>query len=94
MPAASPPRSGSSSSLPTILDIISADHGATWAENLVVVRPDEFAGSHLYQYVGHGAEGRERACVSLDRTTGGLVLLAWFVVLFVVAAVLLKRRDA
>ena len=78
--------------LPTILNIISATTQATWAENLVVFTPTS-AGSHLFAFVVT-APATVSGVASLDRTTGGLVLLAWFVVLFVVSAVLLKRRDA
>ena len=78
--------------LPTILNIISGTTQATWAENLVVFAPTS-AGSHLYEYVVSVPKAVS-GVASLDRTTGGLVLLAWFVVLFVVAAVMLKRRDA
>jgi ABC-type transport system involved in multi-copper enzyme maturation permease subunit len=78
--------------LPGILDLISRLTQATWAQNLVEFAPTS-AGSHLYTYVVT-APPAVAGVASLDRTTGGLVLLAWFVVLFVVAAMLLKRRDA
>jgi ABC-2 type transport system permease protein len=77
---------------PTILDIVAATTGATWAQNLVAFAPTN-AGGKLYAYVS-SAPSTTSGVVSLDAHTGGLVLLAWFVVLFVAAAVLLKRRDA
>ncbi len=78
--------------LPGIVDLIYALTQATWLENVATFTPTS-AGGHLYAYVVT-APVAVSGVVSLDRTTGGLVLLAWFVVLFVVAAVLLKRRDA
>ncbi|MEJ1230094.1 MAG: hypothetical protein WDM88_04895 [Galbitalea sp.] len=78
--------------LPTILQIIAATTQATWAQNLIVFSPTN-AGGHLYDYVV-GTPTATAGVALLDRTEGGLVLLAWFVVLFVVAAILLKRRDA
>lgn len=77
---------------PAILDIVARTTGATWAENLVAFAPTN-AGGKLYAYVS-STPSTTSGVVSLDAHTGGLVLLAWFVVLFVVAAVLLKRRDA
>ena len=78
--------------LPGILELVAGLTQATWAQNLVVFAPTS-AGGHLYDYVVT-APVAVSGVASLDRTTGGLVLLAWFVVLFIVAAVLLKRRDA
>jgi ABC-2 type transport system permease protein len=78
--------------LPTILSIISATTGAVWAANLVAFAPTS-AGGNLYAYAPVSATS-STGVVSLDGTQGGLVLLAWFVVLVVVAAVLLRRRDA
>jgi ABC-2 type transport system permease protein len=77
---------------PTILEIIAGTTGAAWADNLVAFAPTN-AGGHLYSYVSSSPSTID-GVVSLDAHQGGLVLLAWFVVLFVVAAVLLKRRDA
>jgi ABC-2 type transport system permease protein len=78
--------------LPGILELISGLTQATWAENLVVFAPTS-AGGHLYDYVVTAPVAVSGVAL-LDRTTGGLVLIAWVVVLFVVAAVMLKRRDA
>jgi ABC-2 type transport system permease protein len=78
--------------LPGILQLIAGLTQATWAENLVVFAPTS-AGNHLFDYVVTTPVAVSGVAL-LDRTTGGLVLLAWFVVLFVIAAVLLKRRDA
>jgi ABC-2 type transport system permease protein len=77
---------------PTILEIVAATTGAVWAQNLVAFAPTN-AGGKLYAYVSSSPSTTD-GVVSLDAHQGGLVLLAWFVVLFVVAAVLLKRRDA
>jgi ABC-2 type transport system permease protein len=77
---------------PTILEIVAATTGAAWAQNLVAFAPTN-AGGKLYAYVSSSPSTTD-GVVSLDAHQGGLVLLAWFVVLFVVAAVLLKRRDA
>jgi ABC-2 type transport system permease protein len=78
--------------LPGIVDGIFALTQATWLENIGVFLPTS-AGNHLYQYVVTAPTAVSGVAL-LDRTTGGLVLIAWFVVLFAVAAVLLKRRDA
>lgn len=78
--------------LPSVLRIVVLTTQATWAQNIANILPTA-AGGQLYTYVV-GAAKTTSGVISLDRTTGGLVLLAWFVVLFVVAAVLLKRRDA
>jgi ABC-2 type transport system permease protein len=78
--------------LPTVLEIVAATTQATWAMNIADVLPTA-AGGHLYTYVV-GAVTTTSGVISLDRTTGGLILLAWFVVLFIAAAILLKRRDA
>jgi ABC-2 type transport system permease protein len=78
--------------LPTILQIIAGTTGATWAANLVAFAPTS-AGGKLYAYTS-SASTSSSGVVSLDGTQGGLVLLAWFVVLVIIAAILLKRRDA
>jgi ABC-2 type transport system permease protein len=78
--------------LPVVLQIVAATTGATWAQNIMAFLPTN-AGGHLYSYVV-GTPATTSGVVSLDTTQGGLVLLAWVVVLFVAAAVQLKRRDA
>jgi ABC-2 type transport system permease protein len=77
---------------PTILEIVAGTTGAAWADNLVAFAPTN-AGSKLYAYVSSSPSTTD-GVVSLDAHQGGLVLLAWFVVLFIAAAVALKRRDA
>ena len=77
---------------PTILEIVAGTTGAVWAQNLVAFAPTT-AGAKLYSYIS-SSPSRTDGVVSLDAHQGGLVLLAWFVVLFVAAAVALKRRDA
>ncbi len=78
--------------LPTILQIIAATTGATWAANLVAFAPTS-AGAKLYAYTSTSAT-TSTGVVTLDALQGALVVVAWFAVLAVVAAVLLKRRDA
>ena len=78
--------------VPTVLGIVSATTGAAWAANLVSFTPTS-AGAKLFAYV-ESTPASTDGIVSLDATQGGLVLVAWFVVLIVVAAVLMKRRDA
>ena len=78
--------------LPTILQIIAGTTGATWAANLVAFAPTS-AGAKLYAYTSTSATS-STGVVTLDALQGALVVVAWFVVLAVVAAVLLKRRDA
>jgi ABC-2 type transport system permease protein len=78
--------------VPTILELVAGTTGAVWAENLASFAPTQ-AGAKVYAYVS-STPATTDGVVSLDAHQGGLVLIAWFVVLFVVAAVLLKRRDA
>lgn len=76
--------------LPTVLQIFAAMTNATWATNLGAFLPSS-AGDKLYSYAAEG--GVTDGFVSLSSLQGGLVLTAWAVVLMVVAAVLMKRRD-
>jgi ABC-2 type transport system permease protein len=78
--------------VPGVFELLARVTQAVWASNVGQFTPTS-AGSHLYGYpvtVPKAASG----AILLDATTGPLVLLGWFVVLFVVAAVLVKRRDA
>jgi ABC-2 type transport system permease protein len=78
--------------VPTVLGLIASATQATWAMSLIAFAPTS-AGSHLFDYSTAVAKAASGVIV-LDRTSGTLVFVAWFVVLFVVAAVMLKRRDA
>jgi ABC-2 type transport system permease protein len=78
--------------LPTLVAIIGGLTQATWIQNISPFLPSS-AGSNLSNY-SDGTTHVVNGLISLNRLDSGLVVLAWFVVLFVVAAVLLKRRDA
>jgi ABC-2 type transport system permease protein len=78
--------------LPAVLEIVAATTQATWARNIASVLPTA-AGGHLYTYVV-GTVTKTSGVISLDRTSGGLIMIGWFVALFIVAAALLKERDA
>ena len=78
--------------LPTLTSIIGGLTQLTWIENIGVVLPSA-VGGNLSDYSGHATEV-VGGLLSLNRLDSGLVLVAWFAVLFAVAAVLLKRRDA
>jgi len=76
--------------LPPVLQIVVALTQAEWARNIGTFLPD-LAGSRLFAY---GAEASVTdGIVTLDAAQGGLVMLAWIAVMFVVASVLIKRRD-
>jgi ABC-2 type transport system permease protein len=79
--------------VPTVLQIVAGTTGLIWISNIVNFLPTQ-AGRLLYGYGSPTAGVTKTGVLILDSTTGGLVLAGWFVVLFVVAAVLLKRRDA
>ncbi len=78
--------------LPTILQILVAVTRADWAKNIGVFLPGS-AGGRMYAYTP-GEAAAASGTIVLDPWQGLLVLLAWFVVLFAAAAILLKRRDA
>jgi ABC-2 type transport system permease protein len=78
--------------LPTLVDVVGGLTGATWIQNIGKVLPSA-VGGNLSKYTGTKTQVVS-GLVSLDRLDSGLILVGWFVVLFVVAAVLLKRRDA
>jgi ABC-2 type transport system permease protein len=78
--------------LPTLVTVIGGLTGATWIQNIGKVLPSA-VGGNLSKYTGSKTEAVD-GLISLDRLDSGLILVGWFVVLFVVAAVLLKRRDA
>jgi ABC-2 type transport system permease protein len=76
--------------LPPVLQIIVAVSQAQWAQNLAVFLPD-LAGGRLWAYAPEASN--TGGLVTLDALQGGLVLLAWVAVMFIIASVLLKRRD-
>jgi ABC-2 type transport system permease protein len=78
--------------LPGVVSLIGALTQATWVQNIATILPTS-AGGNLFSYT-QSKTAVVSGVLSLDRLDGGLILLGWFVVLFVVAAVLLKRRDA
>jgi len=78
--------------VPSVFSIVAGTTGAAWAQNVANLLPTS-AGAHLYAYAT-GKTETVSGILSLDRTAGGLVLLAWVVVVFIIAAVQLKRRDA
>jgi ABC-2 type transport system permease protein len=78
--------------VPAILGILSGTTGAKWIANIVEFLPTN-AGRLLYAY-GSPKAGITNGIVTLNTTEGGLVLLAWFLVPFIIASVLLVRRDA
>jgi ABC-2 type transport system permease protein len=78
--------------LPIIVNIIGSLTQATWVQNIGTILPTS-AGGNLFSYTQSKTQVVSDV-LSLNRLDGGLILLGWFLVLFVVAAVLLKRRDA
>jgi len=78
--------------LPGLVGLIGRLTQLTWIENIATVLPSA-VGGNLSVYTGQKTQVVS-GLVSFDRLDSGLILLAWFVVLFVLAAVLLKRRDA
>ena len=90
--------------VPIILSIIARVTQADWASNIAAYLPSN-AGGKLFAYPsdavatlptrpGAAASAAATSTVDLTSWQGLLVLVAWFVVLFVVGLVLLKRRDA
>lgn len=80
--------------LPTVVSLLGAVLNASWLQNVATVLPSS-AGSTMSQYVTTlEAPGISQGLLQLAPWEGGLVLFAWFAVFFVIAAVLLKRRDA
>jgi ABC-2 type transport system permease protein len=79
--------------VPTIVQIFARITKAVWVSNLGTFLPNA-AGERMYTYITKVAPPVAADTVVLDPWQGFLVLLAWVVVLFVIASVLLKRRDA
>jgi ABC-2 type transport system permease protein len=79
--------------VPIVLSIVYGVTQAMWARNVDSLLPGS-AGGRMYAYVPSQAAPVTKGLITLDPTQGTLLLVAWVVVIFVVAAVLLKRRDA
>jgi ABC-2 type transport system permease protein len=78
--------------LPVVFQIFAGITRAEWAQNIAAFLPDS-AGGRMYAYIA-GSEATQAGVVTLDPTQGLLVLLAWVVGSFAIAAALLHRRDA
>jgi ABC-2 type transport system permease protein len=84
--------------VPTLLRVVAGLTRQDWATNLNALLPST-AGAHLYSYTAASeaaaaAKAVPAGIIQLDATGGLLVLAAWLVVLFSLAALLLTRRDA
>ena len=79
--------------LPSIVGIFVAVTQAEWAANLGNLLPSA-AGARLYAYPTTAFVDPMQVVTPLEPWQGGLVLLVWIAALFVLASVLLKRRDA
>ena len=80
---------------PIVLSLVGSLTQLTWLQNLATLLPSQ-AGGALYGYHSDAAAPvpAPEGIWTLEPWQGGLVLVVWFAVLFVGAAVLLKRRDA
>jgi ABC-2 type transport system permease protein len=78
--------------LPVIVQILAGVTRADWAQNLGSFLPSS-AGGRMYSYAPTAPAPTE-GVVSLDPGQGLIVLALWFLVVFVIGAFLLKRRDA
>jgi ABC-2 type transport system permease protein len=79
--------------VPTIVQIFAGITKAVWVTNLGTFLPNA-AGERMYTYITSVAPPVAADTIVLDPWQGFLVVLAWVAVLFALAAVLLKRRDA
>lgn len=77
---------------PIVFQILVGVTRAVWAQNMLEFLPSS-AGGRMYSYVT-GAVPAVKDVVILDPFQGFLVVAAWAIVLFAIAATLLKRRDA
>lgn len=62
-----------------------------WIQNVIAFLPSN-AGDRMYAYVD-GPVAQRGDLITLAPWQGGLVLLAWFAVAYVIASILLARRD-
>ncbi|MET4781472.1 ABC transporter permease subunit [Glaciihabitans sp. UYNi722] len=80
--------------VPVVLNILAGLTHAEWVQNISTFLPSN-AGSRMYTYVTDAvAQAPASGVITLEPWQGGLVLVAWVAVLFTMASVLLKRRDA
>jgi ABC-2 type transport system permease protein len=80
--------------VPTILQILAGVTRTTWPSNIAQFLPSS-AGSQLFGYTsGATLAPTPSDIIQLDALWGGLVLGGWVVVLFVIASVLVRTRDA
>ena len=79
--------------LPSIVGIFALVSQAEWAGNIGNFLPSN-AGARLYAYPVEAFVDPLAVVTPLEPWQGGLVLLVWIATLFVLASVLLKRRDA
>ncbi len=79
---------------PTVLQIIAGVTQATWAQNVAAFLPSA-SGGLMYAYPLDAAAGppAPSGTIVLEAWQGALILAAWIVALFILAAVLLRRRD-
>lgn len=81
--------------LPIVLALVNGLTQAKWPLNVSAVIPGTAADRmHAYVYTGRNIIQGQPGVLQLEPWQGGLVLFGWFAVFFVIAAVLLKRRDA
>ncbi|HWH27205.1 MAG TPA: ABC transporter permease [Pseudolysinimonas sp.] len=82
---------------PAVLGIIGGITQAAWMQNVVAVLPTS-AGSRVYAYELAGSDSlpllSSDGVLHFEPWQGGLVLVAWVVVLGILATVLVKKRDA
>lgn len=79
--------------LPTVVTIFAAITKAEWLANVSNALPSN-AGARLYAYPAPGLQDEFALFAPLEPWQGAVILLVWIVALFVLASVLLKRRDA
>ena len=78
---------------PLILRILAGVTRAVWPVNVSAFLPNS-AGGLLWAYTSGPTAPVPSGYIVLTTLQGGLILGAWVVVAFVIAAILLKRRDA
>lgn len=81
--------------VPTVVQVFALITRADWVADAQAFLPSN-AGARMYAYVADSAYVDPTGLdgLQLEPWQGALVLVAWAAVLFTVAAVLLKRRDA
>jgi ABC-2 type transport system permease protein len=79
--------------IPIILRIVAGVTQTIWPQNLDSVLPGSLGGE-MYRYVTDPAAPVAKGAFDIDPGLASLIMVAWVVVLFVFAAIQLKRRDA